>query len=212
MFSIAFLKRVATRSKLPKHCRAFAAVAMDTKTDAIAKMTNNEWSNAFSAEMTKVVDAHKEGASHDVSAQCMRNLLQSGLLRHTDIATDSARFFLAHRLIATHAPLIGPGFWIRFTVHYNLCMGTVVGLGNDDQIKLLDDMQEKGQLGCFSLTEKFAGVNSGLIVNTTADYNKDNGTFTINTPNEGAKKNWISQVIIDTFDIMGGKDVFILCV
>lgn len=31
-------------------------------------------------------------------------------------------------------------------------------------------MQEKGELGCFGLTEKFAGVNSGLIVNTTAEW------------------------------------------
>ena len=25
--------------------------------------------------------------------------------------------------------LLGPGFWIRFTVHYNLCIGTINGLG-----------------------------------------------------------------------------------
>ena len=48
-----------------------------------------------------------------------------------------------------HAPVLGPGFWIRFTVHYNLCAGTVLGLGNDEQIKLLDQWQDEGLLGCF---------------------------------------------------------------
>ena len=54
-------------------------------------------------------------------------------------------------------------------------------------------MQSKGQLGCFGLTEKFAGVQSGLVVNTTAEWNKDKQCFVLHTPNEGAKKNWISQ-------------------
>ena len=48
-----------------------------------------------------------------------------------------------------HAPALGPGFWIRFTVHYNLCAGTVLGLGNEEQIKMLDEWQEQGLLGCF---------------------------------------------------------------
>ena len=56
----------------------------------------------------------------------------------------------------------GPGFWIRFTVHYNLCAGTVLALGSDDQCQLLSEMQEKGLLGCFSLTEKLAGVRYGI--------------------------------------------------
>lgn len=53
-----------------------------------------------------------------------------------------------------------------------------------------------GQLGCFSLTEKFAGVNSGLVVNTTADWDATTDTFILHTPNHGAKKNWISQGLV----------------
>ncbi len=34
-------------------------------------------------------------------------------------------------------------------------------------------MQNKGELGCFGLTEKFAGVNSGLVVNTTVEWNEE---------------------------------------
>jgi len=133
------------------------------------------------------------GVSRDKSASLMRNLLKTGILLHTDIVKNPDRFFLAHRIIAEHSVVMGPGFWIRFTVHYNLCMGTIVALGNANQVESLDDMQRAGQLGCFSLTEKFAGVNSGLVVNTTAHWNEDKQCFVLNTPNEGAKKNWISQ-------------------
>jgi len=76
----------------------------------------------------------------------------------------------------------------------------------------LHDMQKAGQLGCFGLTEKFAGVQSGLVVNTTAEWDADTDTFVINTPNDGAKKNWISQgftadkaVVMASLKV-GGKD------
>ena len=53
-----------------------------------------------------------------------------------DIARDqnAERFFKAHRLLARHAVEHGPGFWIRFTVHYNLCFGTVLAVGGDEQV------------------------------------------------------------------------------
>ena len=78
-------------------------------------------------------------------AACHR---EKGLLRHTDLNNNPERFFLAHRLLARHAPALGPGFWIRFTVHYNLCAGTVLGLGNEDQIRLLDEWQVSSAYEC----------------------------------------------------------------
>ena len=54
-------------------------------------------------------------------------------------------------------------------------------------------MQAEGQLGCFSLTEKLAGVLSGFIVGTTATYDSKRGGFVINSPTVGSRKNWISQ-------------------
>ena len=78
-------------------------------------------------------------------------------------------------------------------MQYNLFAGTVMGLGNEQQVKSLDDMQNRGELGCFALTEKFAGVNSGLVVNTIAEYLPSTNQFHIYTPNKGAWKNWISQ-------------------
>ena len=45
---------------------------------------------------------------------------------------------------------------------FNLFAGTVVALGTEGHLVLLDELQRGGRLGCFGLTEKLAGVNSGL--------------------------------------------------
>ena len=124
--------------------------------------------------------------SYDVASGAMKRIVKSKLLTHTDLHDNPERFFLAHRLLAEHAVKLGPGHWIRFTVHYNLCVGTVLAVGNDEQVpalffcshvfannvflcwarkvKSLASMQSDGLLGCFGLTERFAGVNSGMFV------------------------------------------------
>ena len=89
-----------------------------------------EWSVAFK----DATDAFSGEDSHETSAQRMRELVKSGLLRHTDLRDRPDRFFEAHRLLARRAVSEGPGFWIRFTVHYNLCYGTVLAVGNEGQI------------------------------------------------------------------------------
>mmetsp|Transcript_49019 Transcript_49019/g.137219 ORF Transcript_49019/g.137219 Transcript_49019/m.137219 type:complete len:479 (-) Transcript_49019:82-1518(-) len=126
------------------------------------------------------------------SAQ-LRDLLKRGLIGLADVRDDPEWFFEAHRIIAAHGEAVGGGFWTRFTVQYNLFAGTIVGVGNDSQIAQLKDMQKAGQLGCFGLTEKFAGVSSGMVVETIAEFDAATREFVITSPNEGAYKNWISQ-------------------
>jgi acyl-CoA oxidase len=96
------------------------------------------------------------------SAARMRKLVASKLLKYSDVRDDPAKFFLAHRLIVDPSRR-GPGAGIRLTVHFNLFAGTAFGLGSANHVKVLDEMQEKGQLGCFALTEKFAGTFYSLI-------------------------------------------------
>jgi len=100
------------------------------------------------------------------------------------------RFFAAHRLLASR--ILG-GYGIRFTVQFNLFAGSILGLGGPDQIAMLDQLQKRGDLGCFALTEVGAGVLSGFIVETTATWNQSRNGFVINTPSRSAEKNWISQ-------------------
>jgi acyl-CoA oxidase len=124
-------------------------------------------------------------------ADKLRQLIQTGLLTFTDMKDDPAKFFKAHRLLVD--PLTGAGFWIRFTVQYNLFAGTVLGLGGPEQIQALADYQKQGLLGCFGLTERLAGVNSGLVVQTTVEWLPEKQRFLLHSPSEGAVKNWISQ-------------------
>lgn len=152
------------------------------------KMDNATWAKAWAEEIKNIPTS-----SYDESANALRRIIQKGLLRFTDIRDHPERFFLAHRLIAAHAPEMGPGFFIRFTVQYNLFAGTVVGLGGPEQLAELDDIQQKGLLGCFGLTERFAGVNSGMIAQTTAVWDAAKGDFVLQSPQDGATKNWISQ-------------------
>lgn len=75
--------------------------------------------------------------------------------------------------------------------------GTVVASGNDAQVEDLERVGKLGLLGCFGLTEKyvvvrlpgflpfrFAGVNSGMIVNTIASWKPETSEFIIDCPDE----------------------------
>jgi acyl-CoA oxidase len=68
-----------------------------------------------------------------------------------------------------------------------------LALGGPAQLAQLEAMQHDGTLGCFALTERLAGVNSGLVVQTTATWHPGKGQFLLSTPHDGACKNWISQ-------------------
>mmetsp|Transcript_4345 Transcript_4345/g.13334 ORF Transcript_4345/g.13334 Transcript_4345/m.13334 type:complete len:582 (-) Transcript_4345:108-1853(-) len=124
------------------------------------------------------------------SAAVLRELVKSNLLSFTDMRDAPEKFFLAHRLLATVG--LG-GFGVRFTVQFNLFAGSIVGLGGPEQVASLRDIQAAGQLGCFLLTEAQAGVLSGLIVETTCEWDAGTQEFVLHTPSDKAAKNWISQ-------------------
>jgi acyl-CoA oxidase len=152
----------------------------------VDKMVSQEWRDQWTAAV-KVVN-HE--CAYTDSASQLRKLIKTKLLKFTDAQDAPDKFFEAHRLLVG---LESPGFSIRCTVQYNLFAGTVIGLGGPEQIAQLEQMQEKGELGCFALTEKLAGVNSGLVVQTTATWDKGKQAFVIHSPTEGSHKNWISQ-------------------
>mmetsp|Transcript_125727 Transcript_125727/g.367381 ORF Transcript_125727/g.367381 Transcript_125727/m.367381 type:complete len:466 (+) Transcript_125727:92-1489(+) len=127
------------------------------------------------------------------SADRLRKLIREGPYNLTDLRDAPERFFLAHQMLSEFATRVGPGFGIRFTVQVNLFAGTIIGLGNTEQVNFLSEVQKKGLLGCFCLTERLAGVNSGLVVNTTAEWDEGRQMFLLDCPDEGSKKNWISQ-------------------
>ena len=161
-------------------------------------MTMNQWENAFSKFIINfnINFNNKQDIIYKNSSDKLRLLLKSNLLELTSLYENPDKFFLAHRIIASNTTKTGPGFWVRVTVQYNLFAGTILALGSKYHLSQLQDIQFKGLLGCFNLTEHFAGVNSGLVINTTAEWNNVDQNFTINTPNIHFAKNWISQGLV----------------
>ena len=157
------------------------------------------WRAAWSAKLAEVLAT--PASSYADSARRLSALVRTGMLRFEDLVEAPAKFFEAHRLLARAGFDQGPGFSIRFTVQYNLFAGTVLELGGPAHVRQLKRMQRDGTLGCFALTERLAGVNSGLVVHTTAAWvpdarQKDGGRFLLRTPTDGATKNWISQGLV----------------
>mmetsp|Transcript_7976 Transcript_7976/g.9481 ORF Transcript_7976/g.9481 Transcript_7976/m.9481 type:complete len:514 (+) Transcript_7976:131-1672(+) len=154
-------------------------------TEAVSK----EWQDSFMS----FTENYDRGCGPVESAQVLRFLAKSGLLKYTDMRDAPERFFAAHRLLASR--ILG-GFGIRFTVQFNLFAGSILGLGGLQQLNFLQDLQQSGELGCFALTEVGAGVLSGFIVKTTAIYDNERDGFYINTQGADAEKNWISQGLV----------------
>ena len=82
------------------------------------------------------------------SSKILRQLCKTELLKFTDMRDNPEKFFMAHRLLSTVG--LG-GFGIRFTVQFNLFAGSLVGLAGEEQLKMLDEIQKEGKLGCFLL-------------------------------------------------------------
>ena len=82
--------------------------------------------------------------------RCARSSRARGALTFTDVEDDPARFFAAHRALATHATTLGPGFWIRFTVQYNSVRGDVRGAGDGGAARAVGDAATAtGRWGAF---------------------------------------------------------------
>jgi hypothetical protein len=95
-----------------------------------ARAASTGWEQSWQAAVDKVTG---NVGGYDQSAKQLREITKSEVVKFTDLRDDPARFFQAHRTLARRAPVLGPGFWIRFTVSFNLCGGTVraVVLGSD---------------------------------------------------------------------------------
>jgi acyl-CoA oxidase len=161
---------------------------------------------AFRAEIDRIPS---EGSWQD-GARYLQELIKSRTLLYTDMRDNPSRFFRGHRIIAEH--FLG-GFGTRFTVQFNLFAGSIIGMGSEKQVQQLEEMQAIGSLGCFGLTEVAAGVNSGLVVETTATWDPNRRSFLLQTPHDGARKNWISQglaaefLVVVASLVVDGKDM-----
>lgn len=165
---------------------------------------HDDWKMQFAKAVEQSVSGFSiSGAPPDKAAECLRRLLRKNVLIYTDIRVRPDRFFFAHtHLSKLYSTLLGPGLGIRFTVQYNLFGGTIVELGTSHHLEFLKESQAKGHLGCFALTESFAGVNSGLVVETVCEWDPDASEFILHTPTEDSRKVWISQGAVAEYAVV----------
>ena len=97
---------------------------------AFSAEPSSSWTQAWEEATEKI----HSNVSFQESARILSDLTKTDLLRATDLRDAPERFFEAHRILARHAVEHGPGFWIRFTVHYNLFAGTIVAAGDEEQV------------------------------------------------------------------------------
>ena len=182
----------ATPGTKPRPTRITTAPLPRKTIDSMEMSARGEKLSAWAAEVGRRRSADSE-LTFEASSSMLRDLVTRGLVMMTDLRDDPEWFFEAHRIVAAHGDDLGSGFWTRFTVQFNLFAGTVLAAGSPSHVEQLRAMQAAGELGCFALTEKFAGVSSGMVVETVAAFDAASRTFVLRSPNEGAVKNWISQ-------------------
>lgn len=157
---------------------------------------------AFSNKLLKTIpEGEKSPTSYEGQARIISQLLKSKVIDVDNLKRSAAQnLFLLHR--EDGGPSLEGGLGVRMTVQLNLFGGSVANLGSPLHLSWLRQVFERGELGCFALTEASAGVLSGLVVNTTATFRKDGEQegeggrgphFELHTPREADRKTWISQ-------------------
>lgn len=129
-------------------------------------------------------------ASEERCSAILRAMIAGGMLDLSLVESAPAYIEHVHRLIVEFS---ATSLFIKVTVHVNLFLGSIVALANDKQrAEVVQKVSKDHCFGSFGLTEKSAGVTSGLVVDTTAHYNAESNSFTLNSGPKG-EKNWISN-------------------
>lgn len=121
-----------------------------------------------------------------------------------ELITDPRTIFKLHEPFIDRVDLAGTG--IRFTVQTNLFCGSVIQFGTDEHRNTIRD---KSVIGAFALTERKAGISSGLFLGTTCTYETKSDTYLLNTGDIENRKIWISNGLYAThavvFALLKGK-------
>lgn len=118
-----------------------------------------------------------------------------------DLIQDSIFLFDLHKILCQRIELLDVS--IKFTVQTNLFYGSIIQFGTDEHRNLILHTKKNSDIiGCFALTEKTAGVTSGMFLGTRADYDSVDDTYVINTGDDGNCKVWISNGLIANYAVI----------
>ncbi len=125
----------------------------------------------------------------DLAYKRLRKLFQAGLVDLQDFEKDPRRIFALHEMCA----MVDGSFVTKLTVQANLFGGTVIKFANREQWQwLIDKANKLDAVGCFALTELGFG-NNAVEMETEANYNIEDKTFTIHSPSTLSQKYWITN-------------------
>jgi hypothetical protein len=123
----AFTSTCTTRQLLPRGiCSSSNLLARRPRAFSTLP-SSSSWTDQF----LEATDDIRGDWSFNTSADRLRDICKADLVKGTDIRDNPQRFFEAHRILARHATNHGPGFWVRFTVHYNLFAGPIAPRGGN---------------------------------------------------------------------------------
>jgi len=80
----------------------------------------------------------------------------------------------------------------KFTVQFNLFGGSLMALHTDRHLPFMKSVDSLNSMGCFCFTELGYGNNAPKM-ETTATYDAEKQTFTINSPSVKSQKFWITN-------------------
>jgi len=166
-----------------------------------ANPEEEEAQRKFDEMFSKMCAEQPANATYEESGRVVSSIISNSEFITTDdlLRSNAKKIFQFHR---ESAPFAEGGLGVRLTVQMNLFGGSVANLGNQAQRDWLKGVFERGELGCFILTETGAGVLSGLVVETTATWT-DKG-FVLHSPEplERTRKYWISQGLIAKWGVV----------
>jgi len=143
-------------------------------------------------ELIRCSKGLKSNSSYEAASQSVSDFMRSGLLTADSTIRGPGMVPVWDLHSYCGSAMVG-GADVRTTVQLNLFTGSVMNLGNEEQKNWMRETFKSGQLGAFFLTEKNAGVLSGLIVQTTATWTPKGYIVTSPDPHDQSMKNWISQ-------------------
>ena len=125
-----------------------------------------------------------------------------------DFRDDPINLFTCHEMLSQ----IDGSLATKFTVQFNLFGGTLMALHTDRHLPFMKKVDSLEHMGCFCFTELGYGNNAPKM-ETTATYNHDSKTFTINSPTPMSQKYWITNgachanwAIVFAQTLVGGKN------
>lgn len=148
-------------------------------------------------------DHREREFGYQQTGKAVADFFERGFITAKDLKRKkSTKLFACHRLLGSHQ--IDEGLLIRMTVNANLFGGCIANLGDKSQVQWLQSAFQRGETGCFMLTESGPGVLSGLIVKTTATWNQDQAIFTLHSPEpiQESQKFWVSQGKMATWGVV----------